>query len=61
VNLHPPQLGLETPTQKSTKISVDIDPSLSSIEADPKSLKQILYNYLSNALKFTPEGGRPER
>jgi CheY-like chemotaxis protein len=35
----------------------EIDASLSHISTDPRSLKQILYNYLSNALKFTPEGG----
>ncbi|HUA58107.1 MAG TPA: ATP-binding protein [Verrucomicrobiae bacterium] len=29
-----------------------------TVEGDPASVKQILYNYLSNALKFTPSGGR---
>jgi signal transduction histidine kinase len=28
------------------------------IIADPTKLKQVLYNFVSNAVKFTPEGGR---
>ena len=42
---------------KRIEMRSEIDPALSAIDADPRSLKQILYNYLSNALKFTPEGG----
>jgi PAS domain S-box-containing protein len=44
--------------QKRIAIDVTIDPVLGEIVADAPKLKQVLYNYLSNALKFTPEGGR---
>jgi signal transduction histidine kinase/DNA-binding response OmpR family regulator len=43
--------------KKRIALRSKIDASLSHINTDPRSLKQILYNYLSNALKFTPEGG----
>ena len=43
--------------QKRVKLKSEIDPTVSPVEADQRSLKQILYNYLSNALKFTPEDG----
>ena len=33
---------------------------LPRIEADERKVKQILYNLLSNAAKFTPDGGRVE-
>jgi GAF domain-containing protein len=35
-----------------------LDPRLSTIRADERKVKQVLLNLLSNALKFTPEGGR---
>jgi CheY-like chemotaxis protein/anti-sigma regulatory factor (Ser/Thr protein kinase) len=44
--------------QKRLKIESDIDPALGDITADASKLKQVLYNYLSNALKFSPDEGR---
>jgi PAS domain S-box-containing protein len=43
---------------KSLSLEVQIDPSLSRVFLDGSKYKQVLYNYLSNAIKFTPEGGR---
>lgn len=43
---------------KQLEIDAVIDRDTSSVVADPGRLKQILYNYLSNAIKFTPAGGQ---
>jgi CheY-like chemotaxis protein len=43
---------------KRLRVDAEIDPALGPVVVDPGKLKQILYNYLSNAVKFTPEGGR---
>jgi signal transduction histidine kinase len=43
---------------KRLRIDVSVDPRARTVVTDPQRLKQILYNYLSNAIKFTAEGGR---
>jgi PAS domain S-box-containing protein len=44
--------------RKQIRIETEVDPSLGTLVTDPARLKQVLYNYLSNALKFTPPDGR---
>jgi CheY-like chemotaxis protein/anti-sigma regulatory factor (Ser/Thr protein kinase) len=42
---------------KRIRLDTQIATELGMVSADPGRLKQVLYNYLSNAIKFTPEGG----
>ena len=44
--------------RKRMVVESKFDSDLGEVVVDPGKLKQVLYNYLSNALKFTPEGGR---
>jgi len=44
--------------RKQIQTEIDLDPALEDLVLDPVRLKQVLYNYLSNAMKFTPDMGR---
>jgi protein-histidine pros-kinase len=44
--------------ERRIKVEVALDHALTGVKLDPAKFKQVLYNYLSNAIKFTPEGGR---
>lgn len=43
--------------ERRTRIEVDVSPDLTDLMLDQAKFKQVLYNYLSNAIKFTPDGG----
>jgi two-component system cell cycle sensor histidine kinase PleC len=43
--------------EKKLTVKVDFDKRLPSLRADELKLRQILLNLLTNAVKFTPEGG----
>ncbi len=44
-------------SRKSISLSVEVEPDVRTFSADKVKFKQILYNLISNAVKFTPEGG----
>jgi PAS domain S-box-containing protein len=44
--------------RKRIAVAIEVEPGLDDLRRDPARLKQVLYNYLSNAIKFTGDGGR---
>jgi GAF domain-containing protein len=48
----------ERATRHGITLDQAIDPGLGELVGDERKVKQVLLNVLSNAVKFTPEGGR---
>ena len=47
----------ESARAKHLAVSISMDPQVTVLQADPRRFKQILVNLLTNAVKFTPDGG----
>ena len=72
MELHPERVDLATlvgevrdvvrglASSKHLRLTTHIDPDVETAVVDPARLKQILYNYLSNAIKFTRDRGSIE-
>jgi signal transduction histidine kinase len=44
--------------QKNIRVEAEVAPELSQVVLDSAKLRQVLYNYVSNAIKFSGDGAR---
>ncbi|MBT7760373.1 MAG: hypothetical protein HN732_23790 [Rhodospirillaceae bacterium] len=40
------------------RVTMEMDPQIDLVQADQRAIKQVMLNLLTNAIKFTPEGGQ---
>jgi len=50
-------LARERATRQGISLGLKVDPSAGAVVADERKIKQVLFNLLANALKFTARGG----
>lgn len=48
----------ELAARKRLAVEIAVEPGLGRVRVDPRRVKQVLYNFLANAIEHTPEGGR---